>query len=116
MNPAGKRRQRVTFQVRAAGQGSMGQPVNTWTDVLTVYARVVSVSGKEEFKGQQFNPEITHQVTIINSTSTDQLTPMHRISVGGKILDIQAINVGERRLDPIVITCKERVANTGNEQ
>jgi SPP1 family predicted phage head-tail adaptor len=113
---AGKLRHRITFQVRAAGQGSMGQPVNTWTDLFTVYARVVSVTGKEEFNGQQFNPEITHQVTIRNSTSTDQLTPMHRITFGGKILDIQAINVGERRLAPIVITCKERVLNTGNEQ
>jgi SPP1 family predicted phage head-tail adaptor len=113
---AGKRRDRITFQVRAAGQGSMGQPVNTWTDVLTVYARVVATSGSEQFKGQQFNPEVTHHIEIKNSSQTDQLTPLHRVNFNGKILDITSINPGERRLDDITITCKERVLNTGNEQ
>jgi SPP1 family predicted phage head-tail adaptor len=113
---AGKLRQRITIQTRGTTQNAMGQPSSTWNDTLTVYARVVSVSGKEEFKGQQFNPEVTHQITIRSSTAAEAITPLQRISTNGRILDIISVNFGERRIDPIMITCKERVLDTGTAQ
>lgn len=106
---AGKLRTRITFQSRVATQAAGGQPTDSWTNYATVYARVVSVSGKEEFKGQQFNPEVTHQVTVRWSALVDALTPLYRISVGSRFLDILSVNFGERRIDPVMLTCKERV-------
>lgn len=113
---AGKLRQRITFQARAAASGSMGQPSSTWNDVLTVWARVVSARGQEQFSGQQYNPEVTHEVTVRSSPDIDAITPLHRISFGSKILDILTVNFGERRQDPVMITCKERVLSTGTAQ
>lgn len=112
----GKRRARVTFQARSSSQDAMGGPSGTYTDYITVWARVISVRGSEDFKGQQFNPEVTHSIEIDASTQSKALTPLHRASISGRILDIISVNFGERDLDPIMVTCKERVLDTGTAQ
>jgi SPP1 family predicted phage head-tail adaptor len=117
---SGKLTHRITFQVRAAGQGTMGQPVSNWTDVLSCWARVrglnIKVTTAEEFKEKQFSPEVTHEVTVRNKSALDVITPNHRILFGTKVLDILLILPGERKLDPMVITCREHVFVTGDSQ
>lgn len=110
ITPAGKRRTLIDIKQRDTGQDSMGQPVNTWTTYATVYARVVSESGRELYSAQQFNPEVTHLVCLQWSTDVQNLLPqMAVITPEGIWLDIIAVNFGERHLDDIVMTCKQRV-------
>lgn len=112
MIPAGKLRVLITIQQRSSTQDNFGQPQNSWSTFAQVYARVRSVSGSEQFKGQQFSPEVTHQVTI---RYLDGVTPMHRVlTPDNKILDILSVNYGERQLDDVVMTCCERITQAGD--
>jgi len=106
----GKRRERIALQSRDAGQDGFGQPADTWTTYATVWARVRSLAGNEQFKAQQFAPEVTHEVTVTwQAGLTDDITPLDRVSFGAKTFDILYCNYGERRLDDVVLLCKERV-------
>lgn len=111
--PAGKLRNLVTIQQRVAGQDAGGEPLNQWTAWQQAWARIVSVSGMEQFRGIQFSPETTHQVFM---RWLDGITPMHRILTDeGKILDILAVNYAERRMDDqVILTCKERITQSGS--
>ncbi|MGH9523171.1 MAG: phage head closure protein, partial [Terriglobales bacterium] len=101
------------IQQRSSSQDSFGQPQNIWSTFAQVYARVRSVSGSEQFSGQQYAPEVTHQVTIRYVAG---VTPMQRIvTPDNKILEILTVNPGERQLDDVVITCKERIGASGDE-
>lgn len=110
---AGKLRSRISIQARDAGQDDTGQPSTTWSEWQAVWARVVSVSGTENFKGQQYSPEVTHVVTV---RWLDGINPLHRIVADtGQILDIISVNYGERPMDDIItITCKERISQDGD--
>lgn len=44
---AGRLDQRVTLQTPATGQDAAGEPTAGWTDVVTVWASVVDISGRE---------------------------------------------------------------------
>lgn len=47
---AGKLDKRITIKGRAAGQDGAGQPVETWTDVATVWASILHQRGMEAIK------------------------------------------------------------------
>jgi head-tail adaptor len=120
MKPAGKMIDRITVQLRAAGQNAMGQPLSTWTDVFSCWARVdsleVKYSTSEEFKGKQFAPDGLYKVMIRNSPTTDAVTVKHRIIFGAKTLDIMRIIVGPTRMTDMILYCKERVFVEGDAQ
>lgn len=120
MNPAGKMIDRITFQIRAAGQTAMGQKSSTWTDVFSCWARVDGLEARyasaEEFRGKQFTPEGLFQVTLHNSSRTDAITDNHRIRFGAKTLDIMRIIVGPTRMVDMVLYCRERVFVEGDAQ
>jgi SPP1 family predicted phage head-tail adaptor len=111
---AGQLRNRVTIQAPSTARDGMGQPSKTFTDWQTVWARIVSMGGAEQFKGQQYSPEVTHQVTM---RWLDGVTPMHRLTTeDGKLLDILYVNYGERRIDDtLILICKERLGVSGDE-
>jgi SPP1 family predicted phage head-tail adaptor len=112
ITPVGKLRSLITIQQRSSGKSASGQPVNTWTTFKQVYARLRSVTGSENFKGEQYSPEVTHEVTL---RFVDGITPMMRVlTPDGKILDIKSANYGERKLDDVVLTCVERISKSGD--
>lgn len=41
---------RITIQQLSAGQDALGQPVQTWSDVATVWANIKHTSGIEQIK------------------------------------------------------------------
>lgn len=105
--PAGVRRSVIKILQRDSGQEAGGQPVSTWTTFATMWARVVSQGGSELFKAQQFDPEVTHLVYIKWMAG---LLPTMAIQLDdGTYLDIVYANYGERKLDDVVITCKQIV-------
>lgn len=112
ITPAGKRRSLITIQTRDSGNDAMGAPLNTWSNWNQVWARVVSTGGSEEFKGQQYSPEVTHQVFLQFLAG---ITPMMRVvTPDGQILDILFANYGERKLDDVILQCKERLTDSGS--
>lgn len=115
--PGGKKNRLIVFQARSSSQTPSGGPVDIWNPVFTTWARIVSVSGREEYAADQFNPEVTSRISVDWCPEIAAVTALHRIvDDEGKVLDIVSINTGERHLDPVVFNCKERVLVTGSAQ
>jgi SPP1 family predicted phage head-tail adaptor len=112
--PSGQLRNLITIQQRSEAQLAGGQPSTDWETFMQVWAKVVSMSGKEQFTAQQLSPEVTHQIKI---RWLDGVTALMQILMDdGTVLDIMSVNYAERRLDDeVTLLCKQRVAwDSGN--
>jgi SPP1 family predicted phage head-tail adaptor len=62
---AGRLRERVTIQTQVEGvEDTFGAPAMTWSDVATVWAEVMVLSGREAFRMAQVQPEATLRVVM----------------------------------------------------
>lgn len=100
---AGTLRHRVTLQRFKQGQDAYGGPVETWTDVATIWASVDAVNGREFFAGRQVQSEVTHKITIRHRPD---VTSEMRVAHGGKVFGIEAV-LPDRRGTRLVLMCKE---------
>lgn len=83
----GPLRHRITLQSRPAGKDEFGQPLEGWQDIVTVWASVEPISGRELLAAQQVQGEITHR---IRCRYVDGVTTAVRITFGTRVFDIQA--------------------------
>lgn len=106
MNP-GELNKRVTFQRSDTGQDGFGQPVEIWIDVVTVWASVNPIVGREFFAAETISSELTHKVKIRYRSG---ITPDMRIKFSERIFEIKAppINYKENNTE-LQIMCKELV-------
>jgi SPP1 family predicted phage head-tail adaptor len=100
----GDMRHRIIFQEKVeVDDGHHGHTV-TWKDVVTVWASVEPISGREYFYAHQISTEVTHRVKI--RYRNDVNTKM-RIKFGLRILEIISIlSLGEES-KVLEILCKE---------
>lgn len=56
--------QRITLQQRSLAQDATGGQLTTWTDVATVWAEVMPLSGRELIAAQAVASETSHQITL----------------------------------------------------
>jgi SPP1 family predicted phage head-tail adaptor len=106
MNP-GELRHKITIQKLVNIQDTFGQPVEQWPDVVTVWASVNPIIGREFFAAQQVNSEVTHKIKM---RYRSDITSDMRIKLGNRIFDIISppINPGEKKIE-LQIMCKERL-------
>jgi SPP1 family predicted phage head-tail adaptor len=97
---------RITFQSQSSTQDSFGQPVDTWSDVATVWAGIITTGGKEFYAAQKLHAETTAVMKIRYRTD---LLPTMRIKYGSRYFDILAINDVDEGHREMLITCKEVV-------
>jgi SPP1 family predicted phage head-tail adaptor len=103
---AGKYRHSITFQRNAAkGQNirdSLGQPAETWVDVISVYALVEPLSSDEKLTAQQLLPDVTHRISCPWFS-----TPIHgdyRVLFGTRVLNLfPPTNTEEHNVEIIVM-------------
>lgn len=82
----GSSRHLVTVQRRSSGRDPIGQPVQTWTDVTSVYADIRYLRGLEAIKaGAQTG---SAQVSIRLRTYRTDLTSGMRVTHEGKTYEI----------------------------
>lgn len=87
MDP-GELNQRVTLQRRAVGTDAMGQASGAWTDVATVWARVLPLRGREFFAAAQVQQELSIKVTMRYRADVE---PTMRLMWQGKPHDITGV-------------------------
>lgn len=100
MMNAGKMRDRVTLQVRAAGTDAWGQPLEGWADVATIWADVRFLSGVEAVRAGAERASATASVRI----RPRAVTTAHRLLIAGKPYDITVVLPALGRID---LTVKE---------
>lgn len=100
----GEMRQRITFQrpVKTA-DGHKGHTV-AWQDIVSVWARVEPLSGREYFYSQQIKAEVTHRVKI---RYREDITIKMRIKHRDRNLAIESILDKKERREELEIFCRE---------
>ncbi len=100
---ARKMTQQITLQTVSLTQDSELNPVPAYTDWLTVWAEPLEKTGREFFRLQTVNSEITEAFRIRYIRGVD---PRQRIKFRGKYLEIVNVdNAGERNIE-LILTAK----------
>lgn len=84
----GRLNKRVTILEREQGTNDWGEPVEIWTPVLTCWANVRYVTGREIIEGGLVFSEQT--ITVVMDYSS-LILPKHFIEADGKRFSIQAV-------------------------
>lgn len=103
---AGRLRRRVTIQSQSTSRDAAGQPVDTWTDVATVWAAVEDVQGREIIRGG--GAVTAHVTTTVRMRHRTDIDTGMRIVDGSRILLVAAppIDLDGRRRE-IEVLCQE---------
>lgn len=95
MPGAGELNKRVTLQQKTVTRAANGEEIVTWSDALTVWAKVDPIRGREFFAAAQMQGAVDYRVTIRYRAGIDRAM---RVKFGSDILELVAepINVKSR--------------------
>jgi len=100
----GDMRHRITFQQPIkTPDGHKGHTVK-WQDVVTVWASVEPLSGREYFYSHQIKAEVTHRVKI---RYREDIIVKMRIKHLDRVLEIESILDKKERHEVLEILCRE---------
>lgn len=104
---AGTLDKRITIQSPVTGQNEYGEPLTGWTDVATVWASVLDITGREFIASAATQNTVETKITIryINGITTSM-----RVLWNGAAYNIQAV-LGADRCS-LLLMC-ERGVNLG---
>ena len=100
---AGELTHQITLQIKSIFQDNELNSVETWQDWRTIWCKPMPKSGREFFKLQTMNSEITEAFKIRYLAGVN---PHQRVKFRGKYFEIiEVINEGERNIW-LILTCK----------
>lgn len=100
---AGDLRRRISIQNRSTVKTS-GQEQQTWTEVLSCWAEISPLTGRELIAAQAQVSEVTHEVTIRYRAG---ITPRMRIVYQGRVFNILFVNDLDTQHRKLVMQCSE---------
>jgi len=101
---AGKLRHQITLQRKSLTPDEYGGPVETWTDVGTVWASVEPLQGRELTNAQTVNAETTTKITM---RYVSGVTAADRIVFGGRFYNLQSVIDPEMKHRELIILAFE---------
>jgi SPP1 family predicted phage head-tail adaptor len=102
---AGKLRHRVTIQEdQGTTQDSLGQEIEDWQDVATVWAAVEPLQGREFLEAKQLQAEVTTRIRIRYRSGIE---PEMRVVWGSHTYDVVSVVELESRRQEIELMCRE---------
>jgi SPP1 family predicted phage head-tail adaptor len=96
--------QRLVLERPLTIDDGTGGRTEMWEEVVTVWARLANVSGRELPFADALRSELTHEATL---RYRGPLVPAMRLTGSGRILDILAVSDPARRQDWPVCFCRE---------
>lgn len=100
---AGRLNQRVSIQYLAAGQDSIGQPVQTWSTLAAVWANIRYNTGAEAIKG---DADVSIAKASIRIRRRTDVTAGMRVLHGSISFDIKAVLPDETRKTHVDLVCE----------
>ena len=91
---AGRLNKRITIQSPATGQDATGEPTTGWTDVATVWASIVDVSGREYVAAGGMQNSAQTKITIRYRAG---IVPSMRVVHGSDAYNVEAVLGQDRR-------------------
>lgn len=101
----GNMRHRITFQRPVTDKDILGGYNGDWVDVVTTWAQISPVSGKEYF-AQTREITVSHRIYC---RYRDGITPRMRIKFGERTFRILSVINWEERNQGLTIMCEELV-------
>ena len=102
MNP-GELDQRVTFQRQTSQQDELGQLINTWVTLGTVWAAVEPQAGREFIAAGAQQSELTTKIRIRHRPG---ITSGDRVIHDGRVYDIQSVIDYRSEKRQLVLLCR----------
>jgi SPP1 family predicted phage head-tail adaptor len=92
---------RVSLQQRISTTGTMGQSVETWTEIAKVWAAIEPLTAQQRVVSQAIHPDISHRITVryrpdyANATLLSSLRIVYR----GRFFSLHGgLNLNERNV------------------
>jgi SPP1 family predicted phage head-tail adaptor len=96
--------ERVTIQAPGVAQDENGEPVAGWTDVATLWAGVVDITGREYVAAGATQASAQTKITI---RYTPGIVPAMRVVHGTNVYDVESV-LGQYRKQ-LVLMCTRKV-------
>jgi SPP1 family predicted phage head-tail adaptor len=109
----GKLDKRIRLQNRSSTLDDYGQPVNTWSNLATVWANIKPLTGREKAQMQMVDSILTHRVTIryrvdfMPPTTVDAYRIAYETPSGTRIFNITAAQDVDEARQHIQFDCQE---------
>lgn len=100
---AGQLNRRVTIQQLVAGQDEIGQPVQTWSTLATVWADVRYLNGLETIKADATTSIAKASIRIRRRTD---VTAGMRVTLGATVFNIAAVLPDEESRERLDLACE----------
>jgi SPP1 family predicted phage head-tail adaptor len=95
---AGKLDRRIAIQRATVTPNEFNDPIETWSDLTTVWAKRRDASATESYRAQEVGAEITARFTVRWSSVVASVTPRDRLRFDGRLYNITAVrDVGRNR-------------------
>ena len=88
---AGDLDRRITIRRATITFDAFNSPVESWADLVTVWAKRTDASAAESYRAQEIGAQITARFTVRWSSDVDDVNPKDRISFGGREYNITAV-------------------------
>jgi SPP1 family predicted phage head-tail adaptor len=90
---AGPLDRRVTLRRATVATNDLGEEVQTWCDLATVWAARAEVSNRERFAAQEVGAELVARFRVRYSQRVHDVSPLDRIVVGGVEHNITGVSM-----------------------
>lgn len=91
---AGSLKNKITFQEQTQTKNNFGEVEETWSDVLTTWASIQTISGKEQYLSNQNYATLSHKLRVRYSSL---INSKQKILFGTRVFKILAVlNIFEK--------------------
>jgi len=101
---AGDLNRRITIQRRQAGQDGYGQRLAGWDNVITCWAAITPLSGRELITAQAVQAETTHEITIRHRPG---IVAAMRVLYGARRFDVHSVIDPDTSHHTLTLLCSE---------
>lgn len=105
---AGALRRRVTVQQPVVTANALGEPIQTWSDVVKTWASIEPTRGQEAMLAMQVNAVSLYTITL---RYYPDITPQMRLLYGERQFQIQNIQNVDERNRVLMLSCVELATN-----
>lgn len=95
MTGAGHLDRRITIQRATTTLNGFNEPVETWSDLTTVWAKRTDASATESYRAQEVGAQISARFRVRYSSLIADVNPRDRIVFDGRLYNITRVSEPE---------------------
>jgi len=105
---AGRLRHQVTIKYKETTQNDLGEEVIVWTDLVTVWAGVEPLRGREYMDSRQAQADVDTRIRMRYQEGVT-VRPSHRVYFGSRVYEVISVIDPQERNRDLQLMCREHV-------